>query len=134
MRVIRWGRSEDGFAESTDGWWRIVPSYAGCTRPQDYQLWHGSKLVGSLFATQQEAKEYAEATSSMGSMKTDEGHTRPTLTRRPPEPATPAPLRAVQLGIRATAEQARAYRAAAKAAGVSLGRWMRAACDRALKG
>lgn len=48
---------------------------------------------------------------------------------RPPEPATPPPLRAVQLGIRATAEQARAYREAAKAAGVSLGRWMRAACD-----
>lgn len=59
MRTIQWGRSEDGFVESHDGWWRIVPSYAGCTRPQDYQLWYGGKLVGSLFSTQREAKDFA---------------------------------------------------------------------------
>lgn len=57
---VKWHPSDDGFVESHNGDWRIVPCYAGCTRPQDYQLWYSGKCIGSMFQTQREAKEYAE--------------------------------------------------------------------------
>lgn len=60
MPKIRWRPSDDGFVESHDGRWRIVPCYAGCTRPQDYQLWQDGKLVGRMLSTQRDAKEEAE--------------------------------------------------------------------------
>lgn len=55
----RWRRARDGFVESHDGRWRITPCYAGCTRPQDYELWRDGRCVGSMLATQREAKDRA---------------------------------------------------------------------------
>lgn len=58
--MIRWKRSNDGFVESRDGRWRVVPLYAGCTRPQMFELFRDGKSVATYCSTQREAKEAAE--------------------------------------------------------------------------
>jgi len=57
---IQWNRSEDGYVESKCGMWKITPLYWGCVRPQNYQLWLGSKKCGGFHETQTEAKKAAE--------------------------------------------------------------------------
>jgi hypothetical protein len=57
---IRWKRSSDGFVESHDGAWRIVPLYCGCTRPQDYELRRLGEVVASMCGTQRGAKAAAD--------------------------------------------------------------------------
>lgn len=57
---IRWRRASEGFVESRDGRWRIVPLYCGSTRPQLYDLTRDDKVVSGYHATQREAKEEAE--------------------------------------------------------------------------
>lgn len=57
--AIRWKRSKDDHVTSHCGRWRISPCYAGCTRPQDYQLWRDNVCVASMLSTQREAKEHA---------------------------------------------------------------------------
>lgn len=39
MRTIRWKRSREGYAESSDGKWSIVPLFMGTGRPQGYELY-----------------------------------------------------------------------------------------------
>jgi hypothetical protein len=65
--MVRWNRSDEGFATSKCGRYKIEPLYWGCVRPQSYQLvrvvtWDGritSERIGSFFATQRDAKEAA---------------------------------------------------------------------------
>ena len=57
---IRWKRSNDGYAESHDGAWRIVPLYCGCTRPQDYELVRNGVVVATMCGTQRGAKDAAD--------------------------------------------------------------------------
>ena len=59
MTRVRWKRAQDGFVESHDGHWRIVPLYCGCTRPQLFELFRDDKAVATC-STQGEAKEDAE--------------------------------------------------------------------------
>lgn len=61
---IRWKRANDGFVESHDGRWQISPLYMGCTRAQMYELRRDGKVVASYCATQREAKDLAEESSS----------------------------------------------------------------------
>lgn len=56
--ALRWRPARDGFVESHDGRWRIVPCYAGCTRAQDYELWHDGQRAGSMYATQHDATQH----------------------------------------------------------------------------
>lgn len=58
--LIRWKRSNDGFVESHDGTWRIVPLYCGCTRPQDYELHRDGATVATMCGTQRGAKDAAD--------------------------------------------------------------------------
>jgi hypothetical protein len=64
--VIRWKRANDGFVESRDGRWLIAPLYAGCTRPQMFELFRDGKSVATYCSTQREAKEAAERLVSIG--------------------------------------------------------------------
>ena len=54
-----WKRSTGDFVESHCGRWWITPIYAGCTRPQDYELRLDNRIVGGG-KTQRECKKEAE--------------------------------------------------------------------------
>lgn len=64
--TIRWKRANDGFVESHDGRWRIVPLYCGCTRPQAFELLRDDKSVSAYNSTQREAKDEADRLSEAG--------------------------------------------------------------------
>ena len=55
----RWKRSrDDGFAETHDGVWQILPRYWGHVRPVEYTLKRGTERIGT-FDTQRAAKKRA---------------------------------------------------------------------------
>lgn len=58
--MIEWKRSNDGFAESKCGRYRITPLYFSCVKPQSFTLWRGSVRVVYMAGTQREAKQSAD--------------------------------------------------------------------------
>jgi hypothetical protein len=64
-RRIAWKPSEDGFAESKDGHWRIVPLHCGCVKPQWFELKRDGKVVSGWLNTQREAKDEADRLCSL---------------------------------------------------------------------
>ena len=58
--MIKWKRSDDGYATSHCGQWKISPLYFGCVNPQWYELHHDGTKIGSMFETQRDAKTEAD--------------------------------------------------------------------------
>lgn len=57
---VKWKRSDDGYANSHCGHWKIVPLYCSCVKPQFFDLYRDGKKVRSMMASQREAKMAAD--------------------------------------------------------------------------
>jgi len=60
---VKWKRSDDGYASSHCGRWKIVPLYCSCVKPQFFDLYRDGKKVRSMMASQREAKLEADRIS-----------------------------------------------------------------------
>lgn len=60
MPNIKWKRSEEGYVESKDGYFRIWPLWLGCTKPVAYSVTYRANKVNAWCSTQKEAKAAAE--------------------------------------------------------------------------
>ena len=63
-RIVKWGRSEEGYVESKCGRFDIVPLWMGTTRAQAYDLIdtgpNRNLYVRTMHDTQRLAKEHAQ--------------------------------------------------------------------------
>lgn len=58
--MIRWRRSNDSYATSHCGRWKISPLFWGCIHPQWFELRRDDVKIDSMFETQRAAKVMAD--------------------------------------------------------------------------